>query len=83
MSNTSSNIVHCDICHLKCREDGKGFAFYMKNCKDHRVACNVCYKIITRDGKKVECPCCRNIISEFINLPTPYYDITHEFPFTI
>ena len=52
MSNTSSNIVHCDICHLKCREKWEGDFAYMKTQKDYRVACNVCCEIINEMVKK-------------------------------
>ena len=83
MSEKPCNKVYCDICSLLCRKNGTGIAFYMKNCKEHRVVCDACYKIITRDTENVECLCCRNMISEFISLPTIYYDITHDLPFTI
>lgn len=79
--------IDCDICLGKFYEDS--IMYYMKNCSEHRITCNVCYKIMTHktfmDNKTINilCPCCKNEIKEFIRLPCEEYDAVCEFPFTI
>ena len=79
--NVPKKIIYCDICCGKFEE--KHIMYYMKNCIEHRITCNVCYKILTSNTKNIKCPCCKINISEFIRLPCVEYDTVKEFPFTI
>ena len=81
MSSKQTSMIHCDICLGKFEK--KSIMYYIKNCREHRIACNVCYKIIKYTSKEIKCPCCENKIHEFIRLPCDEYDIVNEFPFTI
>ena len=87
--------IYCDFCKLGNKLHN--YNYYLKNCKEHCVICNVCYKIITSEkvkekgsGKekikvkeKVQCPCCKNLIKEFLKLPCEMHEVSKDFPFTI
>lgn len=75
------SFIDCDICLGKYEKTS--IMYYMKNCAEHRIACNVCYKILTTKTKNINCPCCKNNIKQFIRLPCEEYDVVCEFPFTI
>ena len=78
--NDCTKTIYCDICLGNFCQDS--IMYYMKNCKEHRLACNVCYNIITHK-KQVSCPCCNINNIEFLKLPCEEYDVVKEFPFTI
>lgn len=77
--------IYCDFC--KVGNDLNNNNYYLKNCKEHCVICNVCYNIITSEKEKkkekVKCPCCKNLIQEFLKLPCEMYELSKDFPFTI
>ena len=73
--------IDCDICLGKFEKDS--IMYYMKNCIEHRITCNVCYSILTAKSMDINCPCCKNNIQQFIRLPCEDYEVVREFPFTI
>ena len=81
MNSSKKPTIDCDICYGKFYQDS--IMYYMKNCKEHRLACNVCYKIMTHKTLNISCPCCNNNDIQFIRLPCEEYDVVREFPFTI
>ena len=72
--------ISCDFCHLT--HERYNYNYLLKNCKENRVACNVCFKIITI-RKQTECPCCNVKNIEFLKIPNEYHDIVENYPFTI
>lgn len=85
----NQQLISCDLCQ-ECVDYEKRSVYWMRECKDHRVVCYLCYKqLITYNEKnkrsiyEIPCPCCKNIIINFKSLPCSTYEIMREFPFTI
>ncbi len=72
--------ISCDFCHTSNLLNNCNYL--LKNCKENRVCCNVCFKILTVKNSKV-CPCCNVKNIEFLKIPNKYHDIVENYPFTI